>query len=204
MRQYNRLPKPDNRIYLGVGGSGKSFLALHHSYAFDRVLICDPTGQDEFEEYAIVTEDQAELVELFSRPGEVRVCWRGFASMGKDAAFDWANRVTKAAGNMLILWDEADLFMHPAHMPESAYYLWNMGRHRGVSVFATSRRPARLARDCTANLSRAAIFATQEPGDLKYLKEFMGPSVANVPGLPRFSAVDWTPEAAAVKKSPYA
>lgn len=203
MRNYNRLPKPDNRIYLGVGGSGKSFLALHHSYAFERVLICDPTGQDEFEEYALVTDDPAELVELFSGEGAIRACWRGTTTMGKAEGFDWCNRVAKAAGNMLIVWDEADLFMSPSHMPETAYWLWNMGRHRGLSVFATSRRPARLARDCTANLSRAAVFATQEPGDIKYLKEFMGTSVAQVPGLPRFSAVDWTPEAASVKKSPY-
>jgi len=199
------LPRPDNRLYLGVGGSGKTTLALDHSWEFPRVIVCDPNGEAAHASGADLVETKADLVDQARRPGAVRLCWRGFQSIPADEAFAWVNRVAWAAGNMLVVWDEADLFMTAQRLPEDAYRLWNMGRHRRCRVFACSRRPARVSRDCTANLTRAAVFKTQEPADLRFLASFMEPSAAQeVAKLARFHAVDWNQEGWGVKKSPFA
>lgn len=204
MSLYQRLPAPDNRLYLGVGGSGKTTLALRHSFAFPRVVICNPNGEDAHQAGAVVIDDRGELVSWLAASGPVRVCWQGFDRQPREEAFAWVNRVAWAAGNVLVVWDEADLFMTAQRLPEEAYRLWNMGRHRSVRVFACSRRPARVSRDCTANLTRACVFRTQEPHDWRFLKDFMEPSAAAAAReLPKYHAIDWTPAAWSVKKSPF-
>jgi hypothetical protein len=195
------LPQPDNRLYLGKGGSGKTTLALCHSHDFARVIICNPNAEDQHEEGADVTDDRAELVQLAAQRGPWRIAWR-FTKTGNAVGFDWVNRVAWAAGDCCIVWDEADLFMRHGTMPDAAYQLWNVGRHHRVRIFACSRRPARVSRDVTANLSRACVFRTQEPTDIDFLGEFMERSAADaVKQLQPFHAVDWTQQGWAVKKS---
>lgn len=197
------LPRPDNRLYLGKGGSGKTTLALSHAEAFARELICDPNGEDMHAESADVCDDPAQLVQLVARPGSWRVCWR-FTRMGLAAGFDWVNRVAWAAGDLCLMWDEADLFMRHGAMPDRAYQLWNTGRHRRLRIFALSRRPARVSPDVRANLARAIVFRMEERRDLAWLADFMEPDAARAASqLARFHAVDWTEAGWSVKKSPF-
>lgn len=195
------LPQPDNRLYLGKGGSGKTTLALAHSWAFERVVVCDPNGEDMHARNAAVTDDRAQLVRLVAEPGPWRVCWR-FGRTGYDAGFEWVNRVAWARGDLCLVWDEADSFMRSGTMPETAFRLWNQGRHRRLRIFACSRRPARVPRDVTANVTRACVFRTQEPRDLQFIGAFMEPdSARQVAQLEQLHAVDWTAARWAVKKS---
>lgn len=197
------LPAPDNRLYLGKGGSGKTTLALSHTWRFERVIVCDPNGESAHTKHARVISDKAALVEAVNDPGQWRVCWR-FDQTGFDDGFEWVNRVAWARGDLCLVWDEADQFTRWG-LPPTAFRIWNNGRHRRLRVFACSRRPARVPRDMTANLTRACVFRTQEPRDLSFIREFTvdGESVGAVRSLGAFEAVDWTEAGWAVKKSPF-
>lgn len=201
-----RLPRPDNRLYLGRGGSGKSSLVRHHASAYPRVVLFDPNGEDEAAAGAIVCERLSDLTGalLDAAPSSpVWICWRGVAR--DPEAFEAANRVLWAAGDLVAVWDEADQFIGSHRLPPEAYRLWNMGRHRGLRIWACSRRPQRISRDMTANLYRAAIFRMSEPRDLAFVSDFAGREAAEkVAVLPPYHALDWTEEGATVRAAPYA
>jgi len=201
------LPRPDNRLYLGKGGSGKTTLALAHAWAFPRAIICDPNGEDAHAEGGQVTDHPGELVELIAAPGPWRVTWR-FPRMGFADGFAWVNRAAEAAGDCALVWDEADLFLRHGMTPE-AFRLWQTGRHRRLHIFACSRRPATMPRDLRANLARLCVFRMQEPRDLEAVAEFTDDLAIEdaVRGLPIPKpgeapwAVDWTEAGWKVKRS---
>lgn len=204
-----RLTQPDNRLYLGLGGSGKSTLARAQAENAQRCVVYDPNGEPAFETGAHVVTDRRQLLELLARPGPVRVCWRGvMGALGEDQAraeFEWANRCAWAAGDVLLIWEEIDVLCAGGRLPPHAYRLVNAGRHRGVRIFACSRSPWMVPRGFTRNASRIAVFRTVEPRDLDYLRAYMGTAAAaEIPNLPRYSCLDWTPNGHAVRASPFA
>jgi hypothetical protein len=168
--------------------------------------VCNPNGEDKHAQGADVTASAGDLVDLV-KLGRARICWEGapqFDEQGRPTfnPLDWACRVAWAAGDYLVVADEADRFMTAGRLSPGIYQLWNMGRHRRCRVFACSRRPARVSRDCTANVTRAAIFFSQEPADLRYLANFADASaVAEVRTLGQYEAIDWTQAGWAKKKS---
>ncbi len=202
MTPFPRLPQPDNRLYLGKGGEGKTTLALSHSWDTPaaRVIVFDANSEDAHASGALVTEDRGDLASLI-RDGAPRVCWRNSGGMDPEEWFAFGNRVAWAAGDCLVVWDEADLFMTSGRLPEDAYRVWNTGRHRGVRCFAISRRAARVSRDVTANLASAHVFRLMDPRDLGWLREAIGPEAADaVSRLRAHERIEWTPEGWTPKK----
>lgn len=176
------MDAPDNRVFLGLGGSGKTFLARYQADLVSaRVLIFDPAGDDNNTNGCHVVTDRRQLLELLVRPGPFKVCWRAVHHAESEAelsaAFDWANRCAWAAGNMVLIWDEAD-FLTKGRLIGKAYPIVHAGRHRDLRLFACSRRPAGLPRDLTGNATRFLLFKIEEPLDLEYLRPRIGRDVA--------------------------
>jgi hypothetical protein len=201
------LTSPDFRLFLGKSGSGKSSLMRHQAAGARRLLIHDPNGEPAWASCGAVVYDRAELVARL-RAGAGAVVWRGAQSARSDReavdAFEWANRCALAAGDMLILWDEVDRFTTPGRLPPFAYEIVNAGRHRGLKVYAASRRVRRVSRDLSANAGRIMVARMTEPGDLAWIKATMGDAAARqAPTLPPFHFLDWTETACRTKKAPF-
>lgn len=197
-----RLDSADIRLFLGKSGSGKSTLARSQLAKAPRVLIFDPNGEPDHAKGAIVTDSQAELVELVGRKGKVRICWRGVMLGGVDA-FEWANRCAWAGEGFHVFWDEVDRFSTPHRLPPIASNLVNAGRHRGLHIFAASRRPHAMNRTLSALATRMAIFRTTEPRDIRYFSEYIGDQAKLLPTLRDYHCLDWTEAGAVEKKSPF-
>ncbi|HUZ71611.1 MAG TPA: hypothetical protein VMU87_01385 [Stellaceae bacterium] len=198
------LARPDNRLYLGRGGSGKTTLALSHAASFPRVLLSLPDDSEAPPRGFHIIRDRADLVRALMRPAW-RVAW--IADRRLDL-WEWANEAAWLAGDCLVIWEEAGVFMEGIRLAPHAYDLWMRGRHRRLRVFACSQRPARVSRDCTANLARAVIFNTTEPNDLRFYRSmiFEPEAAAAIPRLDfaGHEALDWSPAGWAVKKAPFA
>jgi hypothetical protein len=199
------FPKPDNRLYLGRGGSGKTTLALAHARKYSRVVIVCP-NDDEAPRMGcdLVARDRRSLIEFMCQP-RFRIAY----APGEERAegWEWANEAAYRAGNCLIMWEEAGVYMGSQPLKGWAYKLWMTGRHRRCRVFACSQRPARVSRDCTANLSRAVIFHTMEPDDLQFFRGMMGRDACTA--IPQLSyesheALDWNGSNWAVRRAPFA
>lgn len=202
------MERPDNRTYLGMGGSGKTFLALHQAaLTSNRVLIFDPNGEDQNAAGAHVVTERRQLLELLVRPGPVRVCWRGVhhaeSEEELEAAFDWANRCAWAAGNLVLVWDEADR-LTGGRLRGKAYAIVHSGRHRDLRLFTCSRRPAGLPRDLTGNTQRFLLFQIEETLDLEYLRPRIGRQVTlELPTLKPRQAYDRQDGRLELKASPF-
>lgn len=198
-----RLIAADIRLCLGKSGSGKSTLARSWVAKQKRVLIFDPNGEPDWAAGAVVTDNRAELVDLVSCKGAVRICWRGVMT-GGEGDFEFANRCAWAAEDFFVVWDEVDRFTDPMKMLPVADNLVQAGRHRGLHIIACSRRPYRMNRTLTALATRMAVFRTTEPRDLRYFADYVGTeAAAQLPTLRDYHALDWTETAHAIKKSPF-
>lgn len=201
-----RLNRADVRAYLGKTSSGKSTLARHQAKAFSRVLVFDPNGEDEWAEGAILCAHREYLVNLCRRPGPLRICWRSEGLKAGDVDhFEWANRCALAAEDLVVVWDEVDLYTTPGTLPPYAKRIVNAGRHAGLRLFALCRRPHMMNRSLSAQANRIMAFRSTEPRDLAYFRDHLGPeAAAAIPGLADYHAVDWTDTAGwSVKKSPF-
>lgn len=202
-----RLERPDNRLFLGKGGSGKSYLARHQLAGASRVLIHDPNGEPAWAEGARVIYSRAELAEAM-QARSWRIAWRGSQAARSEPekidAFEWANRCAIAAGDAVVVWDEADFFMGPARVPPNAYRIINAGRHHGLRIFACARRFRAIPRHLSANSQRIIVFRSTEPSDLKWVEQVMTREVAvMVPVLKEREAVDWSERTVKRKISPF-
>jgi hypothetical protein len=184
------MDKPDNRVVFGRGGTGKT--SLVNQWLSDyrgRVLIFDPNAEPHYEVGAAVVTTQAEMLHLLlPAPKALRLCFRGV----EPGDFERFNEVAWKAERALIVWEEVDSWFKNRDQSPWAFKIVNQGRHRDLTTMAVSRRPARVARDLTANAQRIACFGTREPRDVRYLEEFIGEAARALGDLPRFQAVDWT------------
>jgi hypothetical protein len=200
------LKRPDNRLYLGRGGSGKSTIARRHAEEFDRVLLLLPDESEPAPRFYMATT-HGELALAMMRADQFRVA---LICNGSDEMWEWGNRIGFAATDCVVVWEEAGVFMRggrslTGRLPY-AYDLWMRGRHVGCRVFACSQRPSTVSRDCTANLARAVIFQPTEPNDLKFYRAMnIEDAAARISALnfDRHEALDWTPSGASVKRAPF-
>lgn len=196
------LPQPDNRLYLGRGGSGKTTLALQHATKFPRVLLVLPDDSERAPYPA--TANRRELILAMMQP-TFRVA---FIADRRLDQWEWANEAAWCAGDCVLVWEEAGVFMDGQRLAPFAYDCWMRGRHRRLRVFGCSQRPARVSRDCTANLARAVVFNTTEPNDLKFYRAMIaGDDVVEMIRRLDFGAheaLDWTPAGSTVKRAPFA
>ena len=196
------MKKPDIRLCLGRGGSGKTFLVDHWLSKLKAPrIIFDANGEDIYARWGQVISDRKQLLDHVVKNGGRHVVWRGVA----PGDFEFVNEVAWALENLTLVWEEVDQFGDSGRLPPHAFKIVNQGRHRNIRVIACSRRPARVSRDMTANASRIVAFRTREPRDLAFLKEWMGSeAVDQLPGLAEYNALDWTEAGAKVRKSPFA
>lgn len=184
------LNQPTNWLGFGMGGTGKTYLALS-AIGPDRALLFDVNHQEKLTRNAVICDDKAQLVELVAR-GARRICWRGMTTMGATEGFEWGNRCAWAAGNYALYWDEIDLMMRPYFTPEYANKMINAGRHRGCRVFATLRRPSEMPRSLRALATEVTAFQIMDENDAAALRGYFGSEgVQQLPGLKTGEALVW-------------
>lgn len=170
-----------------------------------RVLIYDPNQEPENAQNAtVICMTARDLIEAARIKGKCRIVWRGFATMNAAEAFEVANRVAWAAGDFTVIWDEVDTMTKGKMLlPDTAYQMIHTGRHRGLKVWACSRRPARVNIDIRSQSARICTSVMHEPADLKALEERMGIIAKEAVTLPAYHFIDWTEAGGKVKKSPF-
>ena len=204
-----RLSKPDNRIFAGEGGHGKSTLARHQAKPFKRVLRFNFTGEDENREGAIVVNTKRDLLDhlMMARPSQpIVLCWdfEAFDTYGKIEAFEYANKAAKEAGDLVLLWDEIDAFCSSGHMPPTAESIINHGRHWGLRTFAVARSTVAIAKEHTRNAQRICAGRMNDETAINPLKGRLGVAVEELPGLKDYHFVDWRSGGGyKIRKSPF-
>lgn len=79
--------------------------------------------------------------------------------------------------NTTIVVEEVDLYCSPVWEPPGFSDCIRRGRHKGVSIITTSRRPAEVSRLLTSQADEFYIFRFSEPRDLQYFSQTFGPDI---------------------------
>jgi hypothetical protein len=179
---------PETRIVCVFGrrGQGKTS-ALRALVKHERRVIV----WDIFREHRVVWTDTLEdLIDyLEANPERFRV---GLSDVDTSSGLH-VLVVGKATGNCTIVLEEVDLLARPAYEPKVFREVVAQGRHWGLSLFCTSRRPAEVSRLLTSQASDVICFATHEPRDIAYLRAVIGDDAERLINLPPLTCLHWRP-----------
>ena len=95
--------------------------------------------------------------------------------------------ILRAYGPALAAVDEIDRLAPPYRIDPVLATIANEGRHYGITLVGTARRPRRVHRDLTALADVLYCARITEPTDLRYLADLVGPTaVKPLPTLPPY------------------
>lgn len=163
----------------GRRGFGKSYFARAVVSQYNRYIIYDING--EHRDLGIVIRSPRALAEYLLDKSEADTFKIIYIPMYKD--FDYITYLLWGLENFCFMIDEVDRFTGSRKIPEHLDLMINLGRHYKLGLITCSRRPARVPRDLTSQADYIVSFQSQEPNDIKYLNDFIGPRAELLPGL---------------------
>jgi len=93
--------------------------------------------------------------------------------------------------NLTIICDEIQKYYSDKKFDKNLDWIINYGRHYGLGVIATSRRPAAIKKDIIANTDKLIMFRVIEGNDLKYLRACIDKETTEkVKNLEKFSYIE--------------
>lgn len=91
-----------------------------------------------------------------------------------ELEFNHILRLCYYFGNIQIVVEEIHLFSGPHNMPLWLQNNYLIGRHHGISILATSQRPAHVNKTIVSQSAHIFCGKTVESNDLRYLSSFLG------------------------------
>ena len=181
-------------LVLGQTGCGKTTWAKKYVQGLNRVLVVDAS----FNEFGVPQyHDLDQLVAGIDGRAFFRAAYTP-RTFEMPLMFDIArvkgsekDAAGRARGIHLIL-EEADRLDDPSYFLEYDEAI-SRGRHYGISIVGISLYPAKLPAMLRRQATRVIAFRQIEPRDIDYLAEIIGPAADELPDLPPFHFVDWTP-----------
>jgi ABC-type dipeptide/oligopeptide/nickel transport system ATPase component len=146
------LKSTDRMLILGENGSGKTFLAEKIIRAFPRVFIISPY-EDEFVEYA--------------KKKQVKY------TSNEKIAYDIMMKVY-SEGNIMLVVDDADLFLDRYTDDPEVKGLLIRSRHRNVGYIMIARRSQDMPKLLFKVANKVFIFQTDMKLDLKVIEDNYG------------------------------
>jgi hypothetical protein len=159
----------ERKVVLDVGqaGTGKTRIAREIASRFPRVLIMDP-----LEEYSgTVFYTMNEVFDYFeARPNLERftVCLRN----SDEADADFLFRLAWTLENVLVVVEEANIYMDPRRKFPSFLRLVSQGRHRLCHLLCVSQRVPEVLIAFRAQKTSLITFFQSEPSDLDHLEDW--------------------------------
>lgn len=180
------------QVIFGKRGSGKTTLIKSQLSKIGRLMIYDVCGEYEEDTVQFVEGEFIKFVDYVEEQGQ------GFfhASFVPNVPQVWIPYFLKTAWmakNLTLILDEVDQYSSPTSVPNELQRNINLGRHQGLDIIASSRRPASVPRLLTSQASKLIAFQTNEPRDLAYIEEYCGKDFAEaVRTLPTYHFLSWS------------
>lgn len=171
--------------FLGKKGSGKSTLVAECLEEHSRPIVLDINAEEKYARPGTRVvwgfEECLEALESVEGEDEYSLALRCVDDEAHDAIADYLDlmRVCYELPGSLIVLEECNNYCSSASLPWELARLVRQGRHRRIDLYFVARRPSELHRDLTANSDFVVTFRQEEPRDVLYLRERMGPELAD-------------------------
>lgn len=174
-------------IIEGKSGSGKTELAKHLCRQFERVVCIDVLGQFD----GVIIEKPLKLKEFLeiNAMKKFTVSYRSKCISSDDLIeeFEFINReIIHKCFNICYVVDEVDNYATSYKIPPYFNGLIQRGRHKNISIIATTRRHAETSRMLTAQADHIFTFKQIEKNDLNTLKTYFGERTAEIIELKQY------------------
>lgn len=173
--------------YIGAPGSGKSssLKAALRVARHARVLVYDP--MDEYSMLASqATGSVAELLRLVQAAGRGAFSIRFLPSADLKVAekqFDAFCRIAFAVGHCAVVAEELAFVTKASHAPPGWSQLNLKGRHRSVTIYGTTQRPAKVDKDFFGACTRIRCGRLNFANDRKVMADVLGVPVEAIGAL---------------------
>lgn len=160
-----RLDLTSTIIISGNKFVGKSTIAKHFTEMYERHVIYDTTRDFTNAGFQNVYVPTGGSIEEFER---------------------FCCEILKI-GNMMVVVDEAQQVLPEGRdISKCAFQLVMYGRHSGIGLIATTKRPAILNKTVFEEANYLMLFRHMIPNDVKYLKQIVGDRAEELQKLPNF------------------
>jgi len=164
-------------IIFGKTGTGKSTLAKKIVKDYDRVIILDVMS-----EYpGVIVTNFEDFIYYIKDKEKFTVCCR----FENDLDFEYLFRAVFEISNLLLVLEEAEMYISPYEKRTEFLKLVNYGRHRDISILGIARRVSELSRTFRSQVNRIYTFKQTDINDLKYLND-LGFNPNEIENLPEF------------------
>jgi len=103
-----------------------------------------------------------------------------------DEAFDLFCTTVWQLNNITLIIEEVERYATSYACPPHLKQLIDTGRHKGIGIYCTSRRPQRLTNDIPSNANHLFMFKQHLPRDIDYLSQWVGEGVYALPKLKEY------------------
>lgn len=160
------MKKRTIRLIFGRTGYGKSYLAKFLIKSEKRVLIIDPML--EYDSGLIFTTFE-DLISYYRehKPETFKFICR-FKS---DLEIEFAFRFCSIVGNLLLVVEEAEIYISPFARSTNFLDIVRYGRHNSISILGIARRTSELSADLKAQVNTIYSFNQILPRDIKLMEE---------------------------------
>lgn len=186
-----------NAISLVVGrkGCGKSTLAKALAKGVKRLIILDPQSEYDVGLRVNNFNQFTEALQKYRFNDDVKI--RYFPQDKKDAKFMFSLicDVVYDFADVTFLIEELGYFMSATSFPASFARLVMGSRHQRVNIIGVTQRATKIPRDLRSQADVIYTFQQVEPGDVKYISEFMEMrNVNRVRSLTNHNFIEWLPD----------
>ena len=164
-------------LVFGKTGSGKSYFTRSYIQDFERVVIIDPLHEYE----GLIFTNINDLIDFYeyNKPETFRFVCR----FENDSEYDYLFEFCNAVGNLLLVVEEAEMYISPYAKSSEFLNLVRYGRHKAISIIGVARRASELSTDFKAMVNRIVSFKQTLPHDLKIMSQL---GLENLEQLPDY------------------
>ena len=168
-------------LIFGKRGSGKTTLMKKLIEDQTRLIIYDPMW-----EYSDATlkifQNQMDLIKFLKKRGDTlfRIVYQ---PQQPTQEFNFVCQLVYCLYDVIFACEEIDLGTSHNYTPPPLERIICQGRHKGISLYATTRRPPEVPKLLTSQANKLYVFKMHEPKDLAYFKEIMGDQAEKIKEL---------------------
>lgn len=154
-------------IVYGKSGSGKTTYAKNYLKNHKRIVIIDP--QSEYD-CGLIFFELGDLIKYYVLNISSTSDFCFICRFETDFEHEYLFKVCKIIGNLLLVVEEAEIYISPYAKSSNFLDLCRYGRHQNISLLGIARRSAELSINFRALVTKIISFKQTEPSDLKYLE----------------------------------
>jgi len=172
-------------IIFGKTGSGKSYFAKNLLKKYNRVIIID--SQFEYND-GIIFENYLDLANYYleNLPDDFKFICR----FSNDNDIEYLFKFVYDAKNLLLVCEEAEIYISPDARQGNFLRLVRYGRHSQISLLLVARRSSELSLHVRAQVTRLISFKQTDINDIKKMESL---GLFGLENLPEYHFKEITP-----------